>query len=301
MRIKSILCPIDFSPASLRALDYAIELAQNYSASLNLLNVVSPVIPSSYEFPIDLGKLLASIEKDARARMQRLKKTAMDAGVRATADVRVGEIRIAIDDAVRKRDIDMVVMGKHSRSGIERWFMGSVTERLLRLLPVPILIVSEGKPRKHAPPTIRRIVTATDLSDRAADVVAYSTLLAQDADATVELLYVAPQAAGIDLPYEAPVDEVRAKLERLVPAAARNSGKVTARITTGIPYKEILDRVGRTRPDLLVIGIHGKSRLERALLGSIAERVIRGATCPVLAVPPKRVSVARTSTRKRVA
>src|SRR5687767_12041848 len=140
MQLRNLLCPLDFSPASLRAFDYSIKLAKDYDACLYLLHMIAP-IPSAYDIYLDMGSLIGRIKEQAEPEMRRLKKVAADAGVQTQADVQMGDVGTGISEAARIHAIDVVVMGKHGRSRLDRWFMGSVTERLLRHLPVPILII----------------------------------------------------------------------------------------------------------------------------------------------------------------
>ena len=81
------------------------------------------------------------------------------------------------------------------------------------------------------------------------------------------------------------VQEIRQELENRVPADVREGCSIETRVESGEPYEEILNVAKETRADLLMMNIHGKSRLDRALLGSTAERVIRGVPCPVIAIP----------------
>src|SRR5438105_3348225 len=83
-----------------------------------------------------------------------------------------------------------------------------------------------------------------------------------------------------------------------IPSDARSKCVIETRVEVGEPYLEIVNVVKDVRADLLVINIHGKGRLERALLGSTSERVIRGASCPVLAIPPPRKATRNLSRRR---
>ena len=85
-----------------------------------------------------------------------------------------------------------------------------------------------------------------------------------------------------------PPEQARQELENRLPRDPRERCSVETRVETGEPYREILNVIKEIRADLLVMDIHGKSGLERGLLGSTAERVIRGATCPVMAIPPAK-------------
>jgi nucleotide-binding universal stress UspA family protein len=298
MRIKNILCPVDFSAPSQRALEYAISLATSHDSQLQILHVVSPVIARSYWFPIDTGKVMETLKNQARQELEKLRQLASDAGMEAEARLRLGDVEIEILDAAEKYRADILVIGKHGRSTIERWFVGSVAEHLLRKSKVPMLIIGEGK-RKKSIPRMERIIVTSDLSEDSAYALSYAAALARETQATVTYLHVMPVLpAGVGLPYEVSIPEAQSELDRLVPVEARKWCTIVTRVETGIPYQEILSIAEKTRANMLVMNTHGKSMLERALLGSTAERVIRGAPCPVLAIPPRKSSRKRPRTAR---
>jgi nucleotide-binding universal stress UspA family protein len=268
MQLKNVLCPLDFSPASLRAFDYAIRLAQKYGARLHLLHVIAPVLPIGYENYFDTTDMIANIRKQAESELKELRKVAVDAGVKAGTMVQTGHVQEEITHYVNTQSIDIVVIGKHGRRAINRWFLGSTTERLLRHLPVPILIIGEGKPKRAVPPNIERVLMTTDFSGGTPDAVSYALSLAGDANAIVTVLHVIPiTTPGVRIPFEEPINDVRAELERLLPAKSAISDRILTKIKSGVPHEEILNFVEKTRPDLLVMNIHGKGKLDRVLLG----------------------------------
>ena len=94
--------------------------------------------------------------------------------------------------------------------------------------------------------------------------------------------------------YRAPLlTGVRRELDDMVPAEARNWCNIVTRVETGVPYRVILRMVEDWKIDLLVMNIHGKGMLDRALLGSTAERVVRTAPCPVMMIPPLKPKLKR--------
>jgi nucleotide-binding universal stress UspA family protein len=295
MRIKKILCPVDFSSPSQQALDYAMNLAATHDSQLQILHVVSPVIARSYEFYIDTGKVMATVKNQARQELKKLRQLASDAGIEAEARLRLGDVETEIQNAAEEYRADILVMGKHGRPTVERWFVGSVTEHLLRKSKVPMLIIGERR-RKKSVPRIERIIVTSDLSEDSAYALSYAAALARETQATVTYLHVIPVLpAGVGLPYEESLPEAQTELDRLVPVEARKWCTIVTKVETGVPYQEILSIADKTRVDMLVMNTHGKGMLERALLGSTAERVIRGARCPVLAIPPRK------TTRKELA
>jgi nucleotide-binding universal stress UspA family protein len=287
IRIQKILCPVDFFPASERAADYATALAENYGAQLTLLHVVSPIIGAAYEVPLNVEEIIANMTESANVELARIADRVKQRGVRVEPIVRPGDIDFEIQDYVAKYKPDLVVMGTHGRKSFDRWFMGSHTERLLRQLPTPILTIGPGK-KRIAPPEIRRILVTTDFSDGTPDAVAYAFSIAQECQSKVTLLHVLNEVSvNFAERYRAPlIRSLQAELEKLVPEEAGNWCEVSTRVESGLPLTAILKNVKRENVDLVVMNIHGKGMLDRALLGSTAERVVRGAGIPVLLIPP---------------
>ena len=154
IRIKNVLCPIDFFPASEHALEYSIGIAKNYEATLHILHVVSPVLPTSYEFSLKIADLVATFKKQADERIEKYEATAKSNGVDVETAVRVGEIDTELQTSIDETQADLVVMGTHGRRGFERWLLGSVTERLLRHCPVPVLTMSDLDREIAVPPDL---------------------------------------------------------------------------------------------------------------------------------------------------
>jgi nucleotide-binding universal stress UspA family protein len=297
-----ILCPVDFFPASLRALDYAVKLAANYGARVYALHVVAPLIPAAYGVPIDAGELTADLEKESRRMLSKLKAKGERQGVPIETEVCIGDIDLEIHRAIESDRAGLVVMGAHGRRGFERWVMGSVTERMLRRCPVPLIVVGQGSERRSIPPKIDRILVTTDFSDGTTDALDYAFSIAQECQARMTLLHVIGDlSAEVGSRMTQPlVAAVRVKLEALVPEGVRDWCEVSTRVDVGEPHEIITRMVQSKRPGLLIMNIHGIGMIERALLGRTAERVLRSVihVCPVLLIPPMKAA-AKTARRNR--
>jgi len=285
--IKRVLCPVDFFPASERAAEYAVVLARNHNARLTLLHVVSPMISGPYELPIDTVAIMEAMNKGSEIGMKKLAKKAEKAGVQVSCLVRDGFVDEEIKRLSDSEKSDIVVMGTHGRRGFEQWLMGSVTQRILRRLNIPLLTLTATK-KIEVGATIRRILIATDFSKGAPDAVAYAFSVAQESQASVTVLHVIDDvSADLDPNYREPlILGVQTQLERLVPQAVRDWCQVSTRVETGVPFTTIVKVLKTGKFDLLVMNTHGKSMLDRALLGSTVERVVQSAECPVLLIPP---------------
>jgi nucleotide-binding universal stress UspA family protein len=142
-RIRRILCPTDFSPASRPALACAVELCRANRAELSILHVFNPAIPMAgeayYALPQAYGRMLADIRADARRGLDRVVARARKAGVRVKGLLLEGVPHDRIVRAARSSRADLVVMGTHGRTGIPRLFIGSVAARVIALAPCPVM------------------------------------------------------------------------------------------------------------------------------------------------------------------
>ena len=292
--IKTILCPVDFFPASDAAVSYAAGLAANYDAGVHLVHVMTPMPVIPYEYAVDTSPIMKAMEDTANEELTKLAATVKQSGVPVEYEVRAGDVYEEI-----KRSIDIVkpqilVMGTHGRRGVERWFMGSTTEKLLRHSPVPLITIS-ATGEKAVTPKFRRILVTTDFSDGTPDALAYAFSVAQENEARISLLHVVHDvAADVSGKYrESLMQGVETQLEALIPSEATTWCDVNTIVETGVPYRIILRVLEDEKIDLLVMNIHGKGMLDRALLGSTAERVVRVAPCPVMLIPPMKRKLKR--------
>ena len=291
IRFRKILCPVDFSPASLRAFDYALKFAKSHGARVHALHVVEPVMGAAYVVSIGAQSLAAEFEREAKRVLLKLKAKAAKAGVRVDTDVRVGDIDLGIRLSVDAQKADLVIMGSHGRRGFKRLVLGSVTERMIRHSAVPVMIIGPGRRPGSAPSPVRSILVTTDFSDGTSDAVELALSIAKESHAKVTLLHVVHDiAADIVGHYrEALLGGVEVQLRKLVPARGFEECEVETRVGAGLPSRIIANMIKYEKFDLLVMNIHGKDFLDHAFIGSTAERSLRAAAeiCPVLLIPRK--------------
>jgi nucleotide-binding universal stress UspA family protein len=284
IRIKKIMVPVDFSGASKKAVNYGLSLCTEFKARLVLAHIVP------YDAVVYLtakARLLELIPADYRERLD------------FEIIVKGGEVRQELLGIVEDKDIDLVVMGSRGRSYFPRMLLGSVTERMLRKLHVPILTVSHLDPEKElhspAPVPLRKLLYATDLADGSEAGLEFSIRLARGLDARLTVVHVVQamdaglfglEGVGGVPDYTAEIHAQAAeRLNKLVALVSDGSVSITTALADGVPCDTINELVAEQKADLVIIGLQGKGRIERALLGTTAERVIRTATVPVLSLP----------------
>ena len=296
--IRRILVPVDFSEPSQSAVDYGLSLALQFNSRLVLAHIVPSSTALIYTFPTESFAFEKEQAKYARSTLPDLIPVEHRDRVDLQTVVKVGEVRSELLSIVKDEKIDLVVMGTHGRNAFERFLLGSLTERMLRKLNVPILTVSHLDParelRKAGPVPLRQVLYATDLSDNAAAGMKFSIELARGAGARLTVLHVlkaldtvywGAEGGYIGPELETFREDAVSRLRHSIPDKAAEGVQINPMMIEGDPYREILRIADEEKADLIVINLQGKTLFERALLGSTAERVIRSAHVPVLSIP----------------
>jgi len=143
-RVKSILVPIDYSPPSRKALNYAVSVAQQFKAKLTLLTVVEPMgtpdFAASFPLVMEDDKLMALAKKNLEGVM---KSARVPRGMVEKILVRFGRSFHEITEAARTRKVDLIIISTHGYSGLKHVLLGSTTERVVRHAPCPVLVVRQ--------------------------------------------------------------------------------------------------------------------------------------------------------------
>jgi nucleotide-binding universal stress UspA family protein len=207
-------------------------------------------------------------------------------GLPVHAHVVAGGAGFAVAEVAEEVDADLVVVG-HSRGGaLSRAILGTTAERVLREATRPVLLLREPLPASGG-----RVLVATDLSDEAAAVyeagLDLAMALSGDGGLTVEALLVVafgvvPPPLPNDSLLRAGEEELRSFLGRRRPREVA----VEPKVRLGSTAESILAEARDWKADLLVVGTHGRSRIARYFIGSVAEAVLRGADRNVLVLPP---------------
>jgi nucleotide-binding universal stress UspA family protein len=298
IEIQRILCPIDFSDCSRRALDHAIAIARWYKSAVTVLHVVASteaaaVGPRPVVFepillsPVERNKLLADTKAFA--------ETERAFGVAIDAVVCDGSIASAILEQAVSMKADLLVIGTHGRSGFERFFLGSVAERVLRKAHCPVISVPKqiAAAVPAGPVLYKRILCPVDFSESSLHALQYGISMAQEADSELTILHVVSHEleSTADIQYATGMtvgdflkereEALRQRLREQV-AGASEFCSVDSSITHGKPWREILRIAAERHSDLIVMGVQGRGAADLVLFGSTTQHVVREASCPVL-------------------
>jgi nucleotide-binding universal stress UspA family protein len=286
-RFRTILHPTDLSEPSEAALAVARSLAEEGGDRLVILHVLPDAVAAGVDvvLPID--------PEAARAALAEVQPPAGPEGRVCSLETLVsqGEPAQEILRVARQTGADLIVMGSQGRSGLARAILGSVAEHVLRGASCPVLVVRPPA-RGSGPLRFRTILVPTDFSAGAEAALREAVALALVHGGRIAVLHIPHADEPAVWVYdrmaggEADPDLLLARLERrTAPYRAQNPQVLFEhRLREGSPAEEILREAEARRPDLIVLGTRGRSGLDRMLMGSVAEEVIRGAACPVLAV-----------------
>lgn len=299
--IRTILVPTDLSEIANHAFRFAVDLAQRAHARVILGTVIDQAAGDVYS-PIRYSPEAAAQHGTAlsmvRARLEALVDSERRDGVRMDVALQKGRPIPTILRWAKEYRVDLIVMGTHGRTGLNHLLLGSSAEELVRQAPCSVLTMHRSEPRK--PADIRRILVPVDFSEDSVGLIDYALGLARDYCAQLDVLHVVepmplPDALSGIITLQDMVPDLRkratAQLSKLLRKVDDTGVQVRLHTEEGHAASAILDFAAAYRSDLIVIGTRGISAVERFFIGSVAERIVRHAPCPVLAA---RLAVERS-------
>jgi nucleotide-binding universal stress UspA family protein len=290
---RSILVPLDGSLPSEQSLPYATALARRSGAELQLAYVHTPLLLG--EGTLYLGtpdvQLWEDEKKYLKSVVDRLQKVELN---KVSAHVLEGPIADTLQEHALSKGCDLVVMTTHGRGPVSRFWLGSVADQLVHRLPIPLLLIHtrEEIPLPATEPEVRNILVALDGTPTAEQILQPAGALGKLMGASCTLLRVVPSVVPHVVYTEVAVDtaladklraEARVYLQRVAESLRDQGFDVQTRIIAHAhPATAILNEASSGEYDLLALETHGRRGLSRLFLGSVADKVVRGATVPVL-------------------
>jgi len=283
----TILIPTDGSESATVAARYGIGLADAFDGEVVFVSVVND--GSTGGLP-GIGSLAADqravLEDEAREALETLESLATEASVPARTALETGVPHETILSFAE--DSDLLVMGTHGRTGLDRYLVGSVTERIVRASQTPVLTTHPDSPERSS---YENVLIPTDGSDAANAAVDHGLAIAEQYGATVHALSVvdlSSLAGSYDIGPEAAtvIDTMTETCERatetIVDRADGRDVEVVTEVMQGTPYRSITNYAESAEIDLITMGTHGRTGLDRYLVGSVTARVVRMSSTPVL-------------------
>ena len=299
MQFKNILCATDFSDFSNRTVNYGIALANEFDSKLFVCHVIDLSSVAIYgEFQLDPVGLQDRIMNDANEQLQEI---IGEQQIDWEPLISVGHAADEISRIVEEQDMDLVISATRGRSGLKRLILGSVTERLMRTLSCPLLVVHSPDKAVAASDdqevNMKSILIGCDFSPDSEVAFEHGLSLAQEFQSELHLAHVVETSVYQQLhKTESPVEEelqqeiqtrVIKKLQDMIPEEARNWCKPQTSLLDGHPYEELVKYADKNNIDMIVLGTRGHGLVKSLLIGSTTDRVVRNAPCPVLSVSQK--------------
>ena len=301
---KTALVPLDGSELAEVVFNYARELAGRLGIDLILLHVYSPDEAESE--PMRRTYIERAAETIKHTSEEAREKAGIKYGdkpVKVTAHLSAGYPPDEILKYADANEVDLILMATHGRTGIKRWTMGSVADKVLRASKVPVWLVRAGVPEEIVQdkwPT-RRILALLDGSEVSEAILPHVEAVAKQRNAEqveVILLTVSEPAllpsyypATVPLNWEDHVERIRraddeylSKIEKRLKDTGLN---VRREVIAGKAADVVVDYVNNNSINLIVMSTHGRSGIGRWVFGSVAEKVLLGVTSPILLVRPR--------------
>lgn len=308
----SIVVPLDGSAFGKRALPVALALARRDHAAVHLVHVHEPVVFAGSE-PVYDTRLIEELRQAMRTDLTALAaQLTREAALPVEAEFLDGPIVPTLEGYLAGRAPDLVVMMTHGRGGVRRAWLGSVADGLVRRSPAPVLLLRSGAewPGHLIEPFFRRVLVPLDGSPLAAEVLDSAVRLGTP-EVTVYTLvtvlvplplldYPAPVAASFTgrSDFDGQRDAAQAYLSTVAEGLGRRSAGVDTRVVVHARAAEgILEEAEAHQADLIALATHGRGAVSRFFLGSVADKVIRGASVPVLVFRPDHAPAAAAELR----
>lgn len=283
--VKKILFPTDFSKLSLNALPYAGFFSASPGVELHLLHgtvLGKPDAKGRKSFEENIEHICSDLQKhfgrELKITLQPVEKRGIAAG-------------LVILNYAEEENVDLIVMATHGHRGVKRFFLGSVAEEVVRSAKCPILTI-RNKPKNSAELKFKRILVPIDFSTHALEALRYAKIFADEYGAEVQVMHVVETRAMPDfyrsekVTLKSQLPEIEKNCFEAMKTMVRREGFADSQcfVATGLASEEIRNLVERNHIDLIVIATHGLTGLKRMVMGSVAESVVREASCPVLTV-----------------
>jgi nucleotide-binding universal stress UspA family protein len=296
MKIERILLTTDFSDCAQHAFGPAADLARRLGAQVDLAHVSEFPPPPGAEI---IGVSIDDYNRRLLARLEETGREPVFQGLEVAPRLLSGYGPDAVRRFQAERGHDLIVMATHGHSGLKHLLLGSFTEKVVRVADCPVLSV-RGRNGDGAPLAVERILYPYDFSELSRSALEPVRFFASLFGAEVHVFHVVfqeyltvpsfpPEGAltpELAVLWQEAEQRARSEVESF---AARELAGLPAStdVVVGRPVPSIVEKARELPADLVILATHGRSGLGHALLGSVAERVVRKAPCSILTVRPR--------------
>jgi nucleotide-binding universal stress UspA family protein len=294
LQIDEIAIPLDGSKEAESVLPYVRDLAPKFNSRVHVLG-------------IGIGKKTRRVNRLLEDYISRTANELRTRNVKAEPVIRYGNAADKILDYLSEIEIDLIIMATHGRSGITRWWMGSVAEKVISEATAPVLLVQSKRRRATTaadrPAPIHKILAPLDGSDVGESALPYAETIAAISQATVNLVQVVSPPGTVEANLlggpdwrkfiKAMRDAGENYLNNIAERLKSKDVKVIYEVLTGDPADKIVEYAAEKGVSLIAMSTHGRTGLTRWVLGSVADKVLHGARIPVLLVRSPKMVMAK--------
>ena len=287
-----ILVPLDFSDAGSYALQAAEKLAYLFDGSVTPFHSYVPVSDMygtdifGLETPSAPMPEIEEIEAMHHEHLQEFAEGEISPHLLHKPLVSVGNPASAIAEAAD--EFDIIVMSSHGRSGFSRFFLGSVSDKVLRTAHIPVITVNKEKQLTG----FDHIMLTTDFSDHSKEAFPIAKEIALKADSTVELVHILSfEDRDKDEPDESTINLRKQRLEVVAKEELSELGdqlQTKVIVSSNTPHETILNENLNNPHDLIIMSTIGRTGIDYLMMGSTTSNVVRHVKSPVLSVNPKK-------------
>lgn len=297
LKLNKILFPTDFSRCADQALEHAVFLAEKYNAEIHVLHAVTlfndqPGVVKE-EFA-ETEAMIKKLEDIAEIQLDKVCDAHKDDDIKIVkAQTRGVSAAPVILEYASENLIDLIVMGTHGRRGLGHFFLGSVTEEIVRMARCPVFTIREAETPTPAK-TKEKILVPVDFSEHSKNALANAKEIAKSYEAKIHLLHIIEETIhpAYSLSGKSSIfdimpnirEDCERRLKKMITEILGDEIKTEIAIVSGQAANEIINFSEKNSMDLIVIATHGLTGLEHLLLGSTTEKVVRMASCPVFTV-----------------
>jgi nucleotide-binding universal stress UspA family protein len=266
-RLEKLLVATDRSAFSEAAVNEAINFAKKCSSRLYVFSVIE----ANPEYETIGADFFQKEEEEARRDLEAIRERARQQGVECEVILREGEdpYRLIVDEAAGKK-ADMIIIGRHGRTGLLKLLMGKVAANVIGHAPCKVLVVP-----KSAKIEYRKILVATDGSEHSIEAASEAFGVVKRTGSGIIVVSVAHS--------ELELEEAKKNVSEIVEMSQKEGIQVEETLTPiGKPHEVIVETAGGRGVDLIVIGTYGKTGVRKVFMGSTTEKVIGSADCAVL-------------------